>query len=196
MTELKLKCITYPSVSILVGACVAVLTYCIGGFNVVGAVLLGIGGGLVASCVARVALHMTQEDYSPFMFQVAVYHAVVSLGWFIFVLAQSWGAIYFGLAVMVGASMMCLFTRFLESDEGKVWNLVEEWSVNERFYRVSDVEGAPQDPTRPICSINGVAYTIREAEEKGFVKEASEARENLRKVLASVVARENKENKE
>ena len=195
MTSLKLKCITYPSVSILIGACVAVIAFCIGGFNVVGAVLLGIGGGLVASCAARVSLHMTQDDYSPFMFQVAIYHAVVCLGWFIFVLAQTWGAIYFGLAVMVGAGMMCLFTRFLESDEGKVWNLVEDMCETERYYRVGNVDGAPQDLSRPVCAIDGVNYTIREAEQKGFVREAAEARKNLYEVVASVV-REDKENKE
>ena len=196
MSNLKLKLLTYPSVSVLIGACVAVITYFAGGYTVLGAVLLGIGGGLVASCLARIALHMSQGDFSPWMFQVAIYHAMIACGYLIFVLAQGWGAIYFGVAVMVGATMMCLFTRFLESDEGKVFQIVEEMARTERYYPVGDVPGAPEDLARPVCSVDGVNYTIAEAEEKGFRQEASEARKNLYRVYSATVENERKGEKE
>lgn len=194
ISSFKLKCITYPTVSVLIGICVAVICYFARGFNALGAVLLGVGGGLVASCAARVVVHMSQDDYSAFMFQVAIYHAMVCVGWFIFILAQTWGMISLGLAVIVGASMMCLFTRFLESDEGKVFQVVEEKIRTERYYPVGNVPGAPADMARPVCAVDGVNYTVAEAEAKGFREEAAAARKGLYKVYSAAVEEENKEN--
>lgn len=187
MTNFKLKLITYPTVSALIGACTAVITYCVGGYNILGAVLLGIGGALVASVIARVSLHLTQGDDSPFMYQVAIYHSLIAVGYLVFILAQNWGAISFGLAVMVGSTLMCLFTRFLESDEGKLYLFMQEKKATERYYPTGDVPGAPEDKSRPVCPVDGVNYTILEAEEKGFREEAAAALKGLTKVYAAVI---------
>ena len=163
MTDLKLKLITYPTTSALMGACTAFIAAFVFHFTIIYAVLLGIGGALVTSCVARITVHMNQGDYSGFMFQVAIYHMIIAIGWFTFVLADSWWATSFGLAVVVGATMMCLFTRFLESPKGKIFMIMEEKERTERFFPEGDVPGAPEDKARPVCCIDGVCLTIAEA---------------------------------
>ena len=191
--SLKLKAITYPMASAVVGIISALLAILVFHCTVVFAILLSVGFALVGSCVARVVVHMDSGDNSPFMFQVAIYHLAIAVGWFLFIFAEGWGLTSAGLAVTVAASMMCLFTRFLESDQGKVMAIMCKEEVEARYYPVGNVPGAPDDMARPVCQIDGVNYTIREAEANGFTAEAEEARKELRKVYAEAIANASKE---
>lgn len=177
-TKLKeMKAWLYPVSGIVGWICSTVILIFAMHYETLYSVLIGAGFGFAFFCIARVVLHLNQDDNSAEMWQVAIYHALAVTGWFIFVQAEGWGIATFGMALVVGATIMCLFSRFLKTTDITLLKMINE----DRWYPKEGTKEA--DQTKPICCIKGECLTIAEALAKGYTKEAEEAKENLKAYL-------------
>lgn len=155
-------------------------------------VLWSLFGAILGSCVSRVLFHIYYDDCSAEMWQVTIYHAIACVGIIGLIYANTWGGVSFFGALLVGTALMTVGSRFIKYKGGTLleWSLVN----TQRYYPEGDNPKAPDDITRPIIASAGQTLTIKEAEDRGLVDAAKEARENLSQIYGISLV-ENKDEK-
>ncbi len=146
--------------------------------------ILAAGYALVAT---RVGFHLIMKDTSAEMWQVAIYQSIAVTGWLVAVLANSWTLTSIGMAMIAGFTMMTLGTRFIryKGDWLKAYVEKDISTLEEtcRWKFINDDYNAGEDTERPLCAVNGSPLTVSEARAQGYVNEAEEGSEYLRKLV-------------
>lgn len=144
----------------------------------IGYVILWSAFGLVlGSCVGRTVLHIHYKDNSPEMWQITIYHFLVAVGIIGLIYTDSNTGVSLFLALIVGATLMAVGTRFIKYFGG---TLILYKIENElRYYPTDNDPKKEEDKSRPIIAHNGEALTIAEAKEKGLDEAVAVAREQL-----------------
>lgn len=135
----------------------------------------------LAVTLARTVYHLILKDYAPEMWQISIYMIVACIGWLGGILSLTWGWASLSLAVMVGAILMAVGTRFCkEVARAKTTSSLEQTL---RYKFVDDILGGAPNNDAPLCLVNGTPMTVAEAEKAGAVEVAKKGREYIQKIL-------------
>ena len=167
------------AVCCITAALVAWLAY---GTGLAYALFWGIFAAGIGATVARLVYHLCLRDYAPEMWQIEVYMVLACGGWLGGILSASWGWTTLWLAVMAGAILMALGTRFCkEVAEVRTKNSLERTM---RYQLSEDRLGGTPNLDRPLTLVvNGQALTVEEALKAGKTEEAMKGREYIRKIM-------------
>ena len=194
MTEKKMKTIVYSIASAVFFVIAFLVSLLAANESVLYAVCFGLFGGGVGCIIARTVYHLANKDYAVRMWAVSVDILVACLGWLLAVLSTtiSWTSV--GLAICAFGFVMAHGNRFVKKKK-KLISTSEELASSAtdsslistlRYCYINDDPTLGEDKKRPLCLIDGKAYTCAEAYGMGKGAMAADALQYIQMLTAKI----------
>lgn len=137
------------------------------------AVLAGSTGLVTARVIMQ---NLIDGHNDPKTWQVNIYAMVAIGGWTGAIFAETWGWTSLFMCMVACGMLLCFGTRFLKDEDGNgIPDIFEPRKVTAKycydhmlFALEDDKLGSKPDATRPLCLVDGKAYTAKEAKEAGY----------------------------
>lgn len=165
MTMLKKKILIYGVSALFTFIIASLIARLAFSESVIYSLFWGALGAGVAITVARTVYHLALKDYAPEMWQISVYMAVACGGWALGIISTTWGWASLALAIMTGAILMAIGTRFCK--EVAVQRTSSSLERTLRYELMDDRLGGTPNLDKPLILVAGTPLTIEEARRVG-----------------------------
>lgn len=201
--ETRKKIIVY-GVAALVGFCISgLVSYIVFFETLLYSFFFGLFGAGVAAVIARTVYHLAVlKDTTPRMWGVSVDFLISCGGWLFAVLSTTILGSSIGLAITALGLIMAYGNRFVGAvkeiagavkDEKEIkavgvdyTELKTELLKTMKYAFINDNPDLGEDKSRPLCMINGVAYTPVEAYAMGKGAAAAEAQQYVNMIVEKI----------
>lgn len=149
----------------------------------------GLFFGGIGAVLTRTIFQLYMKNNTPEMWQISIYSLGVCLGWLGCILCTSYTWMFIWVAVMVGMGIMLVGYRFINDFVSRRFEkaeLADTLVETRRYMYIDDDYTKGDDTARPLCSVNGQALTVAEAEAQGYSAQAQAGREYISKIVKSL----------